>query len=152
MISDGSEVAFVGPQTEGSAAPGDEGRVLVADDIAAHVSWRTGSLATQVSVVYVSDLSLREAAPARTAKSHVRESLDLPQDPEEALDDLADQGHMGRLSVLAEEASSWVEARVRGMDSINRHASLSGDQDGFVRAASRRVLREALEFLEGVDD
>ena len=154
MYFDGTDVRYAGLSRPGRPAPGDVGRVLVADAQAAHVKWITGSCAGEVHLTEHGDLE--SAEPRRrtardTVAEHLEESLDFASPTAEATLDAMDQkGDLDRLSMISEEAIEWVAGRLRALGPFReRTASLDTEEgDSLVQAGVRRVLSEALETLE----
>lgn len=154
---DGTDVSYDGPDRTGGPSRGDVGRVLVADNQAAHVMWTTGAISGQVTLVEHADLESAEPkmpTAGETVREHLGHSLDYTTTPEEVLASMDADGGLDRLSMISDEVVEWVASRLRGLGSFReRLASLeTTDGNDVVIAATRRVLADAMETLEDEDD
>lgn len=156
MIHDGTRVYYTGPQ-DGPLAHGDQGSVLAVSGHAAHVQWRTGSLAGQVDLYDTDDLQ-----PLGTRQGTLEDTLDDSLDiaglgtftarqiiddtgPTGLLNAMADAGHLAAFQDIAEEALALVAERIRTSASFTALAAhLDEDEaDHMVRLASATLIRDA---------
>lgn len=121
-FTDGSEVLYDGPSSAGSPDQGDAGRVVLAFEQGAHVSWRTGSLEGQITLVPQGDLV---RASNRTVEASLADSLWIAAEPgvptsalyaESGIDgvvaSLDDRGALDSLTEVVQEALEVVGHRV----------------------------------------
>lgn len=155
MLDDGSRVAYTG--VGGGPLAGDEGAVLVTDGHAAHVQWKTGALAGQVTLVDTVDL-----VPLSARRGAVEAALDDSLEvagvgtftarqiyddggSEGLLNAMAEAGHLAAFTPIAEEALALVTGRLRACASIQQVVShLEDDEaDEVVRTAAAVLIRDA---------
>lgn len=156
MISDGSRIEYIGLKTE-HLNPGDQGSVLAVSGRAAHVQWRTGSRAGEVTLEDSDDLH-----PLGSRQMAVEAALDdslevagigtvtARQIYDEGgsralLNAMADSGRLASFQDIAEEALALVASRIRSSESF---AALSShleedERDDLVRTASAALIRDA---------
>lgn len=156
MIYDGCRVAFSGAG-HGPLAQGDQGTVLVTSGHCAHVQWKTGALAGQVSLVDTLDIE-----PLGSRQGAVEESLDDSLEvsglgtvtarqiydeggSEALLNAMAESGKLSAFREIAEEALSLVAGRIRSSASFTALSShLEEDEtDEMVRLAAAALIRDA---------
>ena len=156
MIYDGCQVEYTGARAD-SLVHGDQGAVLVVSGHAAHVQWKTGSLAGQVTLEDSDDL-----APVGTRRTAVEASLDDSLEvsglgsftarqiydeggSEALLNAMADSGKLASFQEIAEEVFTLVSTRIRTSASFIALAShLDEDEaDEMVRLASATLIRDA---------
>jgi hypothetical protein len=156
MIHDGSRVTYTG-MGDGPLVFDDQGRVLVVSGHAAHVQWKTGALAGQVTLVDVQDLT-----PLGTPRNAVEAALDDSLEvsglgtftarqiydeggSEALLNAMVDSGHLAAFGAIAEEALALVAGRIRTSDafrSVMAHLDESETEE-VVRLASAALIRDA---------
>jgi hypothetical protein len=156
MITDGSRIEYTGLRTE-TLEPGDQGSVLVASGHSAHVQWRTGSLAGQVTLEEIDDLhplGSRQGA----VEADLDDSLEVSgigtvtarQIYDEGgssalLNAMADSGKLSSFQDIAEEALTLVASRLRSSDSFTAVSSHLDDdeREELLRTASAALIRDA---------
>lgn len=156
MLDDGSRVVFAG-LGDGPLA-GDEGTVLVVDGHAAHVQWRTGGLAGQVSLVDADDLTPAGQARRGVVEASLDDSLEVAglgsftareiydeDGAEGLLNAMVDSGRLASFTAIAEEALTLVTGRLRACASIQTvTCHLDEDEaDEVVRTAAAALIRDA---------
>lgn len=156
MIYDGCSVEYTGQETD-SLVPGNQGSVLVVSGHSAHVQWKTGGMAGQVTLQDSDDLS-----PSRGRHEAVEASLDdslevsglgtftARQIYDEGgsgalLNAMADSGKLSSFRDIAEEALALIAGRIRTSASFTALAShLDEDEaDEMVRLAAATLIRDA---------
>ncbi len=156
MIYDGSRVEYSG-LGEGSLVHGDQGAALVVSGTCAHVQWKTGALAGQVTPVHTDDL-----LPLGSRQGAVEDSLDDSLEvsglgtftarqiydeggSQGLLNAMADTGRLAAFQEIAEEALSLVASRIRTSPSfIALSAHLDEDEaEETIRLASAVLIRDA---------
>lgn len=156
MINDGSRIEYAGLRTE-TLDPGDQGSVLAVSGHSAHVQWRTGSLAGQVTLEHTDDL-----LPLAKRQSALEEALDDSLEvsglgtftarqiydeggSSAVLNAMADSGKLAAFQEIAEEALSLVASRIRSSESFQALASHleEEERDDVVRLASAALIRDA---------
>lgn len=156
MIHDGSRVRYTGIP-DGPLLPQDQGSVLSASGHCAHVQWRTGALAGQVTLHDTDDLE-----PLTPRQGAVEDALDDSLDvaglgtftarqiyddngPSGLLNAMADAGHLAAFQDIAEDALALVAQRLRTSASFTTLAAhLDEDEaDEMIRLASAALIRDA---------
>ncbi len=156
MINDGSRVEYTGLKTE-ALDPGDQGSVLVVSGHGAHVQWRTGSLAGQVSLEDVDDLHALGSRQG-AVEAALDDSLEVSgigtvtarQIYDEGgssalLNAMADSGKLASFQDIAEEALTLVASRLRLSDSfvaVSSHLE-DDEREDLLRTASAALIRDA---------
>jgi hypothetical protein len=115
---EGHRVAYVGDGEHG-LVPGDRGKVLSAEDGAAHVLWMSGVAQGQTIFHDNYDLVSHEVEAFDTdfygsplVTTSVRETYDR-EGPEGLLNALNEEGHMSVLSPIAEDALGLVANKIK---------------------------------------
>jgi hypothetical protein len=156
VLYDGCRVEHTGTP-DGPLRQGDQGSILVMSGHCAHVQWKTGALAGQVTLVDTGDLE-----PLGRRQGAVEEALDdslevsglgtftARQIYDEGgshalLNAMADSGKLSAFQEIAEEALALVAERIRTSASFTALAShLEEDEaDEMVRLASAALIRDA---------
>lgn len=156
MLYDGCRVGFTGVGA-GPLVQGDQGTVLVTSGHCAHVQWKTGSLAGQVSLVDTMDVE-----PLGSRQGSVEEALDDSLEvsglgtvtarqiydeggSEALLNAMADAGKLATFREIAEEALTLVAGRIRTSASFLAMSSHLEEEeaDEMVRLASATLIRDA---------
>ncbi len=156
MINDGTRVRYTGTP-DGPLDPNDQGSVLAVSGHAAHVQWRTGALAGQVTLHDTDDLD-----PLTPRQGAVEDALDdsleisglgtftarqiYDEDgPSGLLNAMADSGKLSAFQEIAEDALTLVAERIRTSPSFTALAShLDDDEaDQMIRLASAALIRDA---------
>jgi hypothetical protein len=156
VIRDGSRVRYTGTQ-DGPLHHNDQGSVLTTSGHAAHVHWRTGTLAGQVTLHDTNDLE-----PLTPRQGAVEDALDDSLEvaglgtftarqiydeggSEALLNAMADSGRLATFQEIAEDALDLVAQRIRTSNAFTTLAShLDDDEaDEMVRLASAALIRDA---------
>jgi len=156
MLYDGCPVEYTGMKGE-PLVPGDQGSILVTSGHCAHVQWKTGALAGQVSLVDTLDLT-----PLGSRQGAVEESLNDSLEvsglgtftarqiydeggSQALLNAMAEAGKLASFQEIAEEALALVAGRIRTSASFMALAShLEEDEaEEMVRLASAALIRDA---------
>jgi hypothetical protein len=156
MIYDGCRVAYTGLGDHGLIFD-DQGSVLVASGTCAHVQWKTGSLAGQVTPVDIRDLTVL-GSRAQAVEAALDESLEVAGlgtftarqifdegGSEALLNAMVESGHLSAFSSIAEEALALVQGRIRAADAVRSvvaHLDES-EADEVVRLAAAALIRDA---------
>jgi hypothetical protein len=160
-LHESQRVSYVGfPKTSGLGV-GDEGVVLSVSGDAAHVRWASGARVGQIDLVDGIDLAPRSAAKQAEASlvhafddslgygppvvhTAVRETFD-ETGPEGLFTALVNEGHLGALSSVAEEALGVVAARVREDEAMRQVLAGLEPEEGeaLVALTASVVLRDA---------
>jgi hypothetical protein len=156
MIQDGCQVAYTGLGDQ-ELAFDDHGRVLVVSGSAAHVQWKTGSLAGRVTLVDAGDLTAL-GGRQQAVEAALDDSLEVAglgtftarqiyEDggPEALLNAMVDSGHLSVFGSIAEEALVLVEGRIRAsadFRTVTSHLD-EAEADELVRMASAALIRDA---------
>ena len=156
MINDGCRVTYTGLDNQGLTFD-DQGSVLVASGTCAHVQWKTGSLAGQVTAVDIRDLTLL-GSRTHAVEAALDDSLEIAGlgtftarqifdegGPEALLNVMVDSGHLSTFSSIAEEALALVEGRIRTTDAVRSMVSHldEAEADEVVRVAAAALIRDA---------
>jgi hypothetical protein len=156
MLYDGCRVEYTGTMA-GSLNPGDQGSILVTSGHCAHVQWKTGSLAGQVSLVDTLDL-MSLGSRQGSVEDALDDSLEVSglgtvtarQIYDEGgshalLNAMADAGRLASFREIAEEALALVAGRIRTSASFLALASHLDDDEAeeMVRLASAALIRDA---------
>jgi riboflavin synthase len=158
VINDGSRVRYTGHE-DGPLIRGDQGSVLVASGHAAHVQWRTGALAGQVTL---HDTDTDDIEPLTPRQGAVEDALDDSLDveglgtftarqiydeggSEALLNAMADAGRLAAFQEIAEDALALVAERIRTSAAFTTVAvHLDEDEaDEMVRLAAAALIRDA---------
>jgi hypothetical protein len=156
MIYDGCRVSYTG-HGEGGLAFDDQGLVLVASGTGAHVHWKTGALADQVTLVDVQDLTAL-GGRQQAVEAALDDSLEVAGlgtftarqifdegGSEALLNVMVDSGHLSSFGSIAEEALSLVVGRIRTSDAVRQvvcHLD-ENEADEVVRLAAAALIRDA---------
>lgn len=156
MIYDGCRVTYTGLGDNGLAFD-DQGLVLVASDGGAHVHWKTGALADQVTLVDARDLVMLGSRP-QAVEAALDDSLEVSGlgtftarqifdegGSEALLNVMVDAGHLSSFGSIAEEALTLVVGRIRSADAIRQVVCHLDDAeaDEVVRLAAAALIRDA---------
>lgn len=156
MIYDGCRVTYTGLD-DGALAFDDQGKVLVTSGTCAHVQWKTGALAGQVTPVDTRDLTLL-GSRAQAVEAALDDSLEVAGlgtftarqiydegGSEALLNAMVDSGHLSSFASIAEEALTLVEGRIRASASV--HSVIAHldepEADEVVRLAAAALIRDA---------
>lgn len=151
MLREGQKVASLGSTL---IQAGSVGVVLaLADDRSAHVQWREGAQAGQVTLE--SDLDL---SPLTQRESLLEDSLDVGHlvttsarevyddaGPAGLLNQMSEDGHLAAFSNIAEEAVAFISGRIRHDASFRAVCSQLEPEEGesLIRLASFALIRDA---------
>lgn len=163
MITEGSEVVFEGEASSYGPGPGDRGKVLLAHETGAHVSWTTGSRAGEITLERQEDVRV-------SGKNAIQASLDdslwLPSEPVTATMSAtavyAQEGAMGVISALDQQGAldSVTEVVESALDTIRHKIATLLDEgvrldedarDDVVERLTARAVREVLEDEDEAD-
>jgi hypothetical protein len=156
MIYDGCRVRYTG-MDDGALVLNDQGSVLVVSGRCAHVQWKTGARAGEVSMVDTVDLD-----PLGSRQGSVEEALDDSLEVsglgpftarqiydeggcEALLNAMADSGRLASFTEIAEEALALVAGRIRispPFQTLSSHLD-EDETDRVVRLASAVLIRDA---------
>lgn len=155
-LRDGVHVAYIGE--DGQHDIGDRGQVLMVSGDHSHVMWSTGAHAGDVTYVYNDDLVKSAGRPTSYDDSlegplttiAVRATFEH-YGARGVIDAMEEEGHLGTLAVIAEEAAGTIAQRIRA--DLGFQAVLSqldhDDSEEVVQRAARLVEREIREILGG---
>lgn len=156
MITDGARVRYTGTE-DGPLHHDDQGSILVTSGHAAHVQWRTGTLAGQVTLHDTADLE-----PLTPRQGAVEDALDDSLDvaglgtftarqiydengPSGLLNAMADAGKLAAFQDIAEDALALITERLRTSTAFTALAAhLDDDEaDQMIHLASVALIRDA---------
>lgn len=153
MIPEGSHVSYVGDGfgREAGLAIDDRGKVVASTPTHSHVSWRTGALQGEITLVSNTDLVIARQAVERDDSlegSLVATAVQQTYDrggARKLLSSLVDEGHTAGFAAIADEVFAVVASRIRQDPSFRAVLSqLSPDAgDDLVSLASASLLRDA---------
>lgn len=154
MLYDGCPVVYTGVT---DSLLGAQGAVLIVDGRAAHVQWKTGSLAPHVSLVDAGDLEPLESRHG-AVEAALDDSLEVAglgtftarqifEDggPEALLNAMVESGHLASFTPIAEEALELVMGRLRtsaALQGVTAHLDPE-DTEELVRTAAAVLIRDA---------
>jgi hypothetical protein len=156
MLYDGCRVVYTGAD-DGPLRMDDQGAVMVLGERSAHVQWRTGSLAGQISLV-----DSRDLLPVEARRGAVEAALDDSLEvaglgvftarqiydeggAEGLLNAMVDAGHLASFTTIAEEALALVTGRLRAsaaLHGVTSHLEEAEAED-VVRTAAAALIRDA---------
>lgn len=157
MLQDGCRVEYTG-HGNGPLIPGDQGSVLVVSGHCAHVQWKTGPLADQVSLVDTVDLVLLSSRQSDIEES-LSDSLEVSGlgsvtarrifddgGSQALLSAMVEAGSLASFQDVAEDALALIAGRLRNSSSFMGITShLDEDEiDTMVNLASTALIKDAL--------
>lgn len=162
MMREGAKVAYTGAE-EGGLEVGDRGKVVSVDGNICHVLWTSGAKVHQITPHYDSTLVTVTGASndhglddslevGSLLTFSARNSFDAGGSVQ-VVSEMAEMGHLGTFSEIAEEALSLVAARVRQDPSFRMvTADLEEDEaEEVYRIASACLIRDAFGHEESDD-
>lgn len=157
-MRDGQRVSYIGDGREGLAL-GDKGQVLVVEGRSSHVLWATGSLKGQVTLTDHFDIVAQgKAQTVASFDPEQDDSLEVGGITTTAVRDLydadgeagvlnwmANAGHLASFQAIAEEAHTFIVARLRQDPSFQVVANNLDDDENesVIRLAASVLLRDA---------
>lgn len=146
-FTDGSQVRYDGPVSAGTPGQGDTGRVMLAFEQGAHVSWRTGALAGQITLVPQSDL-VRASPHSLSVEASLADSLWVVSEPEVPTSALyAEAGIDGVVSSLDDRGAldCLTEVAQEALEAVGHRVSVLIDEQGL--ALDDEVRQELTSHL-----
>jgi len=156
VITDGARVRYTGPEN-GPLRHDDQGSVLATSGHGAHVQWRTGAIAGQVTLHHTDDLE-----PLSARQGAVEDALDDSLDvaglgtvsarqiydeggSSALLNAMADAGKLAIFQDIAEDALALVAQRLRTSESFTALAAHLDDDEAehLIHVASAALIRDA---------
>lgn len=158
-MHDGCRVEYTGIG-EGPVIPGDQGAVLIMSGEGAHVQWKTGRMAGQVTLVDTFDLSPIVSNHREDIEESLNDSLEVlglgsvtarhiydEEGGEALLNAMVDAGRLTPLREFAEDALARMSSGIRRSPSFSVLTSHFDDDetDEMILRISALLVREALD-------